>query len=162
MCKIALDVPQNLVSPEALVVIIKTQLHRYLPRVHNLMMQRYSDHENDAAKWLEDLMNLPNQGYDLGVRQQPPPIDIVQIERTDAATAPTEGVPPMYPTTVTNQLAYRLRTQDRCRNCGNRGHWAKDCRIRPRNDVHDSLRTILERRRRRQGYRLHSKGKPRM
>lgn len=44
------------------------------------MVALHPSKEHDSDVWLENLVNLPNQGYDLGTVQRPGPIQVVDVE----------------------------------------------------------------------------------
>lgn len=121
--KIAHQIPPSVMFPSALVMTVKTQLHRLLPRVHDRMVALYTSRENDLDDWLESMVNLPNQGYDLGDAQRPSPIEIIDVEKPREAEknlALPAAIPPV-------QSIFPVQYSGQCRRCLKNGHWAANC-----------------------------------
>lgn len=154
--RIAQNIPPNMMTPAAMVTTIKAQLHRYIPQVHDRMSVLHSDKEGVPRVWLEELINLPNRGYELGQVVQPKPIDIVGIPRHQSrldghSNAQPVGLPPLNQTV--NQVENKRLGS--CWKCGKEGHWAYQCHSsdekfgRPRKDhfLHRKHRRVFPNRR---------------
>lgn len=85
---IAHQIPPRLMSAHAMLTAIKTQLRRYLLKVHDRMISTFNHQEDTPAEWLESLIDLPNHGFDLGDRQTPAPIGMVDIGTSASKDVP--------------------------------------------------------------------------
>lgn len=131
--RIAQNIPPSMLPSSALVTTIMAQLHRYLPIAHDRMRVSYSDKENDPTLWLECLMSLPNQGYNLGSLTRPSAPGRIRIPRHDQSHTTSVETPAniLMPRTETTTNPIHQSRIGSCWVCNKPDHWAHDCPCRP-------------------------------